>query len=127
VTNAYAELESKSEWDFSNEILAPCSSIDTARSDCLRSPTSFTDVALDLPRTGKADAFAFPRYILLDYSEELPGSRVLPGAYGVNRVKIAIPMGQAGWVEYVSEFIEEAKKSGLIHSACHRARQRAQS
>ena len=72
------------------------------------------DIALDLLRTGNADAFAFPRYVLLDYSVELPGSRVLPDAYGVNRVGIAIPKGHAGWLDYISEFIEEAKTSGLI-------------
>ncbi len=82
--------------------------------------TDLPDVALDLLRTGNADAFAFPRYILLDYSVELPGSRVLPDAYGVNRVGIAMPKGQAGWLEYVSEFIEEAKRSGLIQRAIER-------
>jgi polar amino acid transport system substrate-binding protein len=78
------------------------------------------DIALDLLRAGNADAFAFPRYVLLDYSVELPGSRVLQDAYGVNRVGIAIPKGQAGWLAYISEFIEEAKKSGLIQRAIDR-------
>jgi hypothetical protein len=52
-------------------------------------------------------AFAFPRYFLLDYSVELPGSRLLPDAYGVNRVEIAIPMSQEGGLDYISEFIIE--------------------
>ncbi len=79
------------------------------------------NVALDLLRTGNADAFAFPRYILLDYSVELPGSRVLPDAYGVNRVGIAIPKGHAEWLDYISEFVEEAKASGLMQSAIERS------
>jgi polar amino acid transport system substrate-binding protein len=83
--------------------------------------TELPNNALDLLRAGKADAFAFPRYILLDYSAELPGSRVLPDAYGVNRVGIAIPKGQAGWLEYIDEFIEEAKTSGLMQSAIERS------
>jgi len=82
--------------------------------------TELPNVALDLLRTGKADAFAFPRYILLDYATELPGSRVLPDAYGVNRLGIAIRKGQAGWLEYVSEFVEEAKRSGFIQGAIER-------
>jgi hypothetical protein len=31
----------------------------------------------------------------------------LPDAYGVNHVGIAIPMSQAGGLDYISEFIEE--------------------
>jgi polar amino acid transport system substrate-binding protein len=86
--------------------------------------TELPDNALDLLRAGKADAFAFPRYILLDCSVGLPGSRVLPDAYGVNRVGIAIAKGKAEWLGYISEFIEEAKASGLMQSAIERSKVR---
>ena len=72
------------------------------------------DDAFDLLRAGNADAFAFPREVLLDYSTKLPGSRVLADAYGVNRVAIAIQKGQPERLAYMSEFIEQAKASGLV-------------
>jgi len=79
------------------------------------------DTAFNLLRTGKADAFAYPREPLLDYSAKLPGSRVLEDAYGVNRLGIAITKGQAGRLSYISEVIEEAKASGLIQRVIERA------
>jgi len=70
--------------------------------------------AFALLRAGKVDAFALPREQLLDYSLTLPGSQVLAGSYGINRVAMAIPKGQAGRLAFLSEFVEEAKASGLI-------------
>jgi polar amino acid transport system substrate-binding protein len=72
------------------------------------------DAALALLVAGKADAFALPREQLLDYSAKLPGSRVLDDSYGINRVAIAVQKGRLGWRAFFSEFIEEAKASGLI-------------
>jgi polar amino acid transport system substrate-binding protein len=78
------------------------------------------DTAFDVLRAGNADAFAAPREQLLDYCIKLPGSRVLEDSYGVNLVAIAVPKGQAGRLAYISEFIEEAKASGLIARAIER-------
>jgi polar amino acid transport system substrate-binding protein len=75
------------------------------------------DAAFDLLRAGDVHAFAAPREALLDYSVKLPGSRVLTDAYGVNVVGLAVRKGQGGRLAYVSEFIEEAKASGLIQRA----------
>lgn len=79
------------------------------------------DTAFELLRTGHADAFAQARPALLDYSIRLPGSRVLEDRYGANLVAMAIPKGQAGRLAYISEFIEEAKASGLVQRAVDRA------
>lgn len=80
------------------------------------------DSAFELLRAGNADAFAFPRDVLFDYSTKFPGSRVLADAYGVNSVGIAIKKGQAGRLAYVNEFIEEAKASGLVQRAIETGR-----
>lgn len=72
------------------------------------------EATFDAFRAGQADAMAFPRFMLIEYSERLPGSRVLPDAYGVNQVGIAIPKGHPEWLGYVTEFVEGAKTSGLI-------------
>lgn len=78
-------------------------------------------VGFDLPDdafaalvSGNAQAFAAPRQILDDYAERLPGSRVLAQGYGVNRVGIAVAKHRTGLRAYFSEFVENAKASGLI-------------
>jgi len=72
------------------------------------------DAAFELLRAGRVDAFAAPREQLLDYSMQLPGSRVLEKGYGINNAGIAIKNGQAGRLAYIREFVEEAKASGVI-------------
>ena len=72
------------------------------------------DDTFDALRDGKAEAFAAPRQILVEYSEKLPGSRVLDEGYGVNRVGIAVAKHRPGLRSYFSEYVEEAKASGLI-------------
>ena len=78
------------------------------------------DPTFDLLRTGKADAMASIRSALLEYSPRLPGSRVLEDYYGVNRVTMAVAKSQTGRVSYITEFIEEAKASGLVQRAIER-------
>jgi polar amino acid transport system substrate-binding protein len=72
------------------------------------------DDAFALLVAGKVDAFALPREQLLDYSGKLPGSCVLDDSYGINRVAMAVQKGRSGWRAYFSEFVEDAKASGLI-------------
>lgn len=73
--------------------------------------------AFELVRAGKADAFALPRDVLLEFAHKLPGSRVLEEAFGVNRIGIAIAKGQPGRLACLSEFVEDAKASGLVQRA----------
>jgi polar amino acid transport system substrate-binding protein len=75
------------------------------------------DAAFELLRTGRADAFASVRSVLLDYSARLPGSRVLEDRYGANRVAMAVRKDEAGRLTYLSEFVNEAKTSGLVQRA----------
>ncbi|HVQ61017.1 MAG TPA: transporter substrate-binding domain-containing protein [Burkholderiales bacterium] len=79
------------------------------------------DAAFDLLRTGGADALASVRPALIEYSAKLPGSGVLEGRYGFNPMVIAIAKGQAGRLASISEFVEEAKASGLVQRAIARA------
>lgn len=72
------------------------------------------DGAFDFLRQGKAALFASIRPVLLGYSNRLPGSRVLADRYGANLLTIVAAKGQAGWLAHISEFIEEAKASGLV-------------
>jgi polar amino acid transport system substrate-binding protein len=79
------------------------------------------DDTFDLLRTGRADVQTGVRPALLEYSTRLPGSRVLEDRYGANRVAMVVPKDQAGRLAYISDFIEEAKASGLVRQAIERA------
>ena len=79
------------------------------------------DRIFDLLRTGQVDAMASARPTLLEYSTQLPVTRVLEDRYGVNFNRIVVSKGKAGWLAYVSEFVEEAKASGLVQKAIDRA------
>lgn len=75
------------------------------------------DPAFDLLRSGRADVMASTRNALLEFSNKLPGSRVLEDYYGANLNRVVVPKGRAEWLAYVNEFVEETKASGLIQKA----------
>jgi len=79
------------------------------------------DPAFEFLRTGQADAFASIRAVLLAYSSKLPGSRVLGDRYGANLLGMVVSKGQGARLAYISEFIEQAKASGLVQQAVERA------
>jgi polar amino acid transport system substrate-binding protein len=81
------------------------------------------DAAFVLLRRGRADAWASIRPALLEYSAALPGSRLLEDSYGSNRPALVVPKGQAARLAFISEFVEEAKASGLVQQAIERAGQ----
>jgi polar amino acid transport system substrate-binding protein len=77
--------------------------------------------AVDLVRSGQADARAGPRPVLLAEAAQLPGSRVLEGGFAVTTYAALVPKGNAGRLAYVNAFIEEAKASGLVKQTIERA------
>jgi polar amino acid transport system substrate-binding protein len=79
------------------------------------------DPTFELLRSGQADAFASIRAVLLAYSATLPGSRVLDDRYGANLLGMVVSKGQGARLAYLSEFIEQAKTSGLVQQAIDRA------
>jgi polar amino acid transport system substrate-binding protein len=70
--------------------------------------------AMDLLRTGGANAVALNRPSLIVQSVALPGSRVLSDGFGEISSAVAVPKGHAGRLAYINEFIEEAKASGFV-------------
>jgi polar amino acid transport system substrate-binding protein len=75
----------------------------------------------DVVRAGNADVLAVPRPTALQFATRWPGSRVLEDRFHTVFHGIAVPKGQAGRLAYVSDFIEEAKASGLVQQAVERA------
>lgn len=81
------------------------------------------DAAFALFRSGKVDAWASVRPALMDYSGKLSASRVIAESYGANFPALVVPKGQAARLAYISEFVEEAKASGMVQRAIDRAGQ----
>jgi polar amino acid transport system substrate-binding protein len=71
--------------------------------------------AIELLRTGGANAMALNRPSLITQSATLPGSRVVSDGFGEIYSAVAVPKGHAERLAYINEFIEEAKASGLIN------------
>lgn len=69
---------------------------------------------IDMVRAGQVDGYAGPRAVLLKLSEQAPGSRVLDDGFAEINFVAMVPKGQAGRIAYVSDFIKEAKSSGLV-------------
>ena len=79
------------------------------------------DPAMHLLRAGEAEAFGSVRDTLLRYSSQLPGSQVLQAGYETSLVAVSVQKGRTGWLAYVSEFLDESKRSGWMRQAIDRA------
>ncbi len=70
--------------------------------------------AVELLRTGEADAKSSPRPVLITESVTLPGSRVLDDGYAEIYFAALVPKGRTARLAYINEFVEDAKVSGLV-------------
>jgi polar amino acid transport system substrate-binding protein len=75
------------------------------------------DIATAAMNDGKIDAIALSRESLGGLVAKIPGSRVLPDAFLNSTTAVCVPKGKPAALAYASEFIEEAKASGLVRSA----------
>jgi polar amino acid transport system substrate-binding protein len=75
------------------------------------------DGATAAMKEGKLDAIALSRESLSGLAAKFPGSRVLDGGFMNSSTSVAVPKGKLAALAYVSEFIEEAKASGLVRKA----------
>lgn len=79
------------------------------------------EAAFDLLRLDRVDAWASTRPALSEYSAKLSGSHVLVDLFGANFTAMTVPKGHPERLAYISEFIEEAKSSGLVRRAILRS------
>ena len=79
------------------------------------------DAAIDVLRSGRGDAYAENAHMLTLYADRLPGSRVLPGRYTVIQHAVATPKGKAAAAAFVKEFVEQAKREGIVRDAIAQA------
>lgn len=78
------------------------------------SPVTSVEEAVAAMRDGKADAFALSRDTLPPYVKQVPGSRMTDGAFQQIGVAIAVAKGKPTALAAVTEFMNEAKKSGVV-------------
>ena len=76
---------------------------------------------LELVRSNNAEAFASIREILIQYSSQLPGSKVLQDSYQTNLAGIAVPKGNAGRLTFLAEFLENMKRTGEMQRLVNEA------
>ena len=81
------------------------------------SPVTSVDDAVALLRDGKADAFALSRDSLPVYVKQIPGSRIVDGGFQATGIAIAVAQNKPAALAYVTAFMEEAKKSGIVRRA----------
>ena len=77
--------------------------------------------AFELIVSGKVDVVAGVRQHLLAHAAKFPGARVFDGRFMAIQQALGIPKGRAEGAEFLRQFVEEAKVSGLIARAIERA------
>jgi len=80
--------------------------------------------AFGLIKDGKAQAYAQNRYMLLGLADGLPGARVLEDRFSAAEMCLVVPKGRGAALAYVSEFVEQSKRSGTVQRAIEDAKLR---
>jgi polar amino acid transport system substrate-binding protein len=88
----------------------------------IRTPT--VNAAVEMFRSGNAEAVAALKTFLFPASEKVPGSRVLDGRTYVEDIGIGVPKGRDVSAAYVRNFVNEAKANGLVKAVVEGAAQR---
>jgi polar amino acid transport system substrate-binding protein len=78
------------------------------------------EATFELLRSGQAQALAANRTALLGLAATWPGARVLDGRFLAVEHAIATPQGRDAGLSYLRDFVEQAKRSGLVQQAIDR-------
>lgn len=76
---------------------------------------------IDALASGRIDAYATNKATLFEMAEQIPGSKVLDGRWGLERHAIAIPKGREAALDYLRGFTDAIRKDGLVKAAASRA------
>ena len=77
--------------------------------------------AIEMLKQRKVDAFASNKAILNELSDELPGSKVLAGRFGLEHVALGIPKGRDPGMDYLRSFAREMMSGGYLDRAVETA------
>src|SRR5262249_44447491 len=80
-------------------------------------PAESEPAAFELIREGKADAYAQNRFMLLGLADRLPGARVLDDRLDVVQLAFALPKGRPTALAYVTTWMAQARRAGLVQRA----------
>lgn len=81
------------------------------------SPTIAADAA-ELLRSGKADVFGADSGVGYPAADALPGAKIVPGAFAMVRVAVALPKGRSAAAQTaLATIVDEAKHSGVVQKA----------
>jgi len=80
-------------------------------------PAKSVDEAMAMMQAETAQAFALTHDALPPLQKQLPGSRILDGAFQTTGVAIALPKDRPAALAYVKDFIEGAKANGIVRRA----------
>lgn len=84
-------------------------------------PAQTLAIALEMLSARKVDAYATNKAILFELSDQIPGSRVLDGRWGVEEFAVAVPKGRPEALAAARRFAEDAKAAGLVKQIADRA------
>ena len=81
------------------------------------SPTIAADAA-ELLRSGKADVFGADSGVGYPAAEALPGAKIVPGAFAMVRVAVALPKGRStAALAALGTLVDEARQTGVVQKA----------
>ena len=92
--------------------------------DARLQPVPTLQDAATLLSGGAIDGFATNNAILFELADRVPGSRVLPGAWGLEHFALGIPRGRSAGRDFVARFARDAAQSGLLANAVQQSRLR---
>jgi polar amino acid transport system substrate-binding protein len=75
------------------------------------------DAVVAAMKDGEIDCIALSRESLSGLAPKIPGSRILDGGFLNSSTAVAVPKGKPEALVFVSQFVEEAKSSGLVRRA----------
>ena len=75
------------------------------------------DAAVAAMKAGEIDCIALSRESLSGLTGKIPGSRVLDGGFLNSSTAVAVPKGKPDALAYVSQFVEDAKATGMVRKA----------
>ena len=75
------------------------------------------EAAVASMKAGEIDCIALSRESLSGLAAKIPGSRILDGGFLNSSTAVAVPKGKPEALAYVSQFVEDAKASGLVRKA----------
>ena len=80
-------------------------------------PAKSVDEALAMMKAGTVQAFALTHDALPNLQKQLPGSRILDGAFQTTGVAVAVQKDRPAALAYVTNFIKSAKADGTVRRA----------